>query len=274
MAPLSVPGVVGGALGDCSDDDNFFRSTVFALARSLSKIPRVDWGLVRDPLFSQCPQPGENGWVLSERSQVRGRGRTCCRCCCCCCWWGGFFDVTLPLPTLSPACFPKDAALALGIFFLEGGCQCSEQVLPYLLRLESALFEAAVQERRGACESKASYIFMYPTPNLHRRLFFFIPPPLSIPKEIPAAENFAFALNTLLSDVAVTLPSSREAVFAAQVDLFLSLASAVRELKEQREPLPQNTKGACSAEMWLYWHPTNIGITRGAHTLGGDTSGG
>ncbi len=125
MAPSTATSSSGGGAGgagagaNSAEDDNFFRATILALARSLARIPRVEWALVRDPLFSQCPRgPGESGWVLTERSQ--------------------------------------DAALALGVFFLEGGCQCADKVLPYLLRLEGALFEAAIQERRDARESESS----------------------------------------------------------------------------------------------------------------------
>ena len=102
------------------EDDNFYRATIFALARSLSQIPRVEWALVRDPLFSSCPRPPKDaadGWVLSERQQ--------------------------------------DAVLALGVFFLESGGQCRDEVLPYLLKLNAALFGATVQERREARESES-----------------------------------------------------------------------------------------------------------------------
>ncbi len=62
--------------------------------------------------------------------------------------------------------------------------------------------------------------------------------------EIPVAENFAFAFNTLLSDVAMALPDAREDVFASQVHLFETLSVAVQGARGgiEEAPLPQNTK--------------------------------
>jgi hypothetical protein len=137
--------------------DDFFRTTIFALARSLAKIPRwvtfeqsklvlfqrvepsilpfsVPWSTVADPLFSQCPRPpSQNGQCSPNQPQEPPRGQR---------GW-----------VLSPQ--QQDAVLALGLFFLESGFQCGEQIIPYLVSLAEALDEAHVQEKRGAAESKS-----------------------------------------------------------------------------------------------------------------------
>jgi len=49
----------------------------------------------------------------------------------------------------------QDAALALGVFYLESGSQCADKVVPYLISLAEALDNACVQKKRGANESKS-----------------------------------------------------------------------------------------------------------------------
>ena len=41
----------------------FHRETIFALARSLAKIPDVEWGEVERALFVHCPKFGKEGQV-------------------------------------------------------------------------------------------------------------------------------------------------------------------------------------------------------------------
>ena len=95
------------------------RATLFALARSLAQIPGLKWSQVSDPLYQQCPQENigsEANWVLSERSQ--------------------------------------DAILALGLFLLESGGQCSENIVPYFIKIEKALHRVTIQATPNAFSSE------------------------------------------------------------------------------------------------------------------------
>lgn len=125
MSPNHYGGGGGGGVGQGvpppRSPGDFYRSTIFSLARCLAQIPNVDWAAsVRDPLFSQCPQEDAQGnWNLSENGQ--------------------------------------DAVLALGIFFLESQCQCGREIVPYLLRVEAALVRANISQRQGFDQRKSCY---------------------------------------------------------------------------------------------------------------------
>jgi len=172
---------------------------------------------VKDPLFSQCPRPpsadeaaSPSGWVLSARQQ--------------------------------------DAVLALGLFFLEGGFQCANEVVPYLLALAHALDKAHIQEKRDARESKDQI----------KAISFIVL--VAMFAEIPATENFSFAMNTLLSDVSARLPAAeRFKMLEAQISLLSRLAEAVETSAcDQSQPVAQNTK----LHLCLATLPTLFGLCR------------
>lgn len=123
MAPLGMSASAGCPPGSSGPQSSFFRSTIFALARSLAQIPHVEWNAVKGPLFSRCPIPPTEDtsevWHLSEAGQ--------------------------------------DAVLALGIFLLESGGQCAEDIVPYFLGLERQLSRVTVQSPVNASESKFSF---------------------------------------------------------------------------------------------------------------------
>lgn len=88
-----------------------FRDTLFSLARSLAKIPNIEWNLVRTTLFKHCPdlddiQPDHQ---LGEQSQ--------------------------------------DSILALGIFVLESKFSCADKILDYLLRIFDVLDSVKIGPR-------------------------------------------------------------------------------------------------------------------------------
>jgi hypothetical protein len=93
-----------------SSSSSFYRDTMFALSRSLAKIPNVEWIEVERAMFAHCPKTDES-LVLTEKGQ--------------------------------------DAVLALGIFFLDSGCsaRCADHVVPYLIDVEGSLVAATLQPR-------------------------------------------------------------------------------------------------------------------------------
>ena len=61
MAPLST---VAGISSSGAGTSSFHRETIFALARSLAKIPDVGWNEVERALFVHCPKIGEDYQVI------------------------------------------------------------------------------------------------------------------------------------------------------------------------------------------------------------------
>lgn len=59
---------------------------------------------------------------------------------------------------------------------------------------------------------------------------------------MPESENFAFVLNTLLSDIALYCPTFREEIFEAQTNLLITLCKILEESKAQPTPLAANTR--------------------------------
>ena len=59
MAPLSTV-----ASSPSSTGTSFHRETIFALGRSLAKIPDVGWNEVERALFVHCPKIGDDNQVI------------------------------------------------------------------------------------------------------------------------------------------------------------------------------------------------------------------
>ncbi|ALC49915.1 PI4KIIIalpha [Drosophila busckii] len=148
-------------------DKYSYQRTVLCLARVLAGIRPTPWEKVQT-LFRYCPQENASGvFCLDARAQ--------------------------------------DAVIALGIYFLEGGCQHESQIVPYLLRLAKSLPKARISDERS---SKFERV------------------------RIPAAEKFSFCLNTLLSDIAAKCPESREEIILNQVETLGTLANIVKPSKD------------------------------------------
>ncbi|XP_068156850.1 phosphatidylinositol 4-kinase alpha [Drosophila tropicalis] len=157
-----------------ASDKYTYQRTVLCLARVLAGIQPTPWDKVQT-LFRYCPQENAAGvFCLDTRAQ--------------------------------------DAVIALGIYFLEGGCQHESQIVPYLLRL-------------AKCLPKAVWIDDVRSSKIER-------------VRIPSAEKFSFCLNTLLSDIAAKCPDSREEIILNQVETLGTLANIVKSSKDSSSAPP------------------------------------
>ncbi|XP_001658919.2 phosphatidylinositol 4-kinase alpha isoform X6 [Aedes aegypti] len=98
----------------------------------------------------------------------------------------------------------QDAVIALGLYFLESGYQYEKEIIPYLLRLSKALPKAVWID-----DVKLNKI-----------------------DKIPIAEKFCFCLNSLLSDIAVGCPESRDEIIVNQVEVLTVLTNMIKGSKE------------------------------------------
>ncbi|XP_062554225.1 phosphatidylinositol 4-kinase alpha isoform X2 [Armigeres subalbatus] len=98
----------------------------------------------------------------------------------------------------------QDAVIALGLYFLESGYQYEKEIIPYLLRLSKALPKAVWID-----DVKQNKI-----------------------DKIPVAEKFCFCLNSLLSDIAVGCPESRDEIIINQVEVLTVLTNMIKGSKE------------------------------------------
>lgn len=105
----------------------------------------------------------------------------------------------------------QDGVLALGIYFLESGCQHDEKIVPYLIKLVKALpkvvwiDDVVIKHQAG---------------------------------KIPAAERFTFCINTLLSDIAVHLPHYKDEIVQSQVETLGIVAHLVKTSKDNGSMQP------------------------------------
>ena len=106
-------------VGEGRERLNFFRKTIFRMARSWAKIPALPWANLEGTLFKPCPKFDEEGganWVLGEDSQ--------------------------------------HAILALGIYFLESGCQHADKIVPYLLNVQNELHRIKILDKKSVTHRK------------------------------------------------------------------------------------------------------------------------
>lgn len=103
----------------------------------------------------------------------------------------------------------QDAVIALGLFFLEGGCQYEDPIVPYLLRLAKSLPKAVWVDNMKVNKTD----------------------------KIPTAEKFSFCLNTLLSDIAVVCPEMRDEIILNQVETLNTLTTMIKSSQDSK-PLP------------------------------------
>lgn len=101
--------------------------------------------------------------------------------------------------------------LAIGIYFLSSGCQHSDQIVPYLIKLVKAL---------------PKVVWVDDVVNKYGL------------GKIPAAERFTFCLNTLLCDIAVHQPSYKDEIIQSQVETFGIVAHLVKTSKDNRAMQP------------------------------------
>ncbi|XP_037935498.1 phosphatidylinositol 4-kinase alpha isoform X1 [Teleopsis dalmanni] len=149
-----------------------YQLAVQSLARVLARIKPTPWEKVQT-LFRYCPQENAVGiFCLDTRAQ--------------------------------------DAVIALGLYFLESGCQHEDRIVPYLLRLAKCLPKAVWVD-----DSKWSKT-----------------------DRIPSAEKFSFCLNTLLSDIATKCPDLREDIILNQVETLSALANIIKSSKESSSAPP------------------------------------
>lgn len=120
----------------------------------------------------------------------------------------------------------QEAVVAIGLYFLESGCQHEAQIVPYLLRLNKGLPKAVWTDDGKPKKTD----------------------------RIPAAERFTFCLNTLLSDIAVNCPKRREEILSNQVETLNTLTNMIKSNRESGALPPINL---CKATV-----PILIGLGR------------
>ncbi|XP_053375288.1 phosphatidylinositol 4-kinase alpha-like [Mercenaria mercenaria] len=101
----------------------------------------------------------------------------------------------------------QDAVVALGIYFLESGLQYKDRLVPYFLDVLKGL-------------PKAQWISAPDGINKYR---------------LPQSECFSFALSTILSDVALQDPESRDKIISTQLEVMESLCAMCEGKKEIRK---------------------------------------
>lgn len=106
----------------------------------------------------------------------------------------------------------QEAVIAIGLYFLESGCQHEANIVPYLLRLNKGLPKAVWTDDGKPKKTD----------------------------RIPAAERFTFCLNTLLSDIAVNCPDMRDEILSNQVETLNTLTNMIKSNRESGALPPIN----------------------------------
>ncbi|KAG8200239.1 hypothetical protein JTE90_025015 [Oedothorax gibbosus] len=172
----------------------FYFNAVQTLARSLASLKPAPWEKVQN-LLNMCPQESAQGiFKFDQRGQ--------------------------------------DGVFALGVYFLQSGCQYQDVIFPYFMKLLKGLAKAIwIEEAR-----------------IHDT------------DRIPVSERFAFCLNTLLSDIACLHEELQDEIVAAQVELLGTLANLCRNFKEKESG---NARGsAAKATLCKSTIPIFIGTAR------------
>lgn len=125
----------------------------------------------------------------------------------------------------------QDAVIALGLYFLESGCQHEQQIIPYLLRLAKALPKAFWVDD-GTPKKTDSKPICHTNPSVFLLLIFLVH------TGIPAAEKFSFCLNTLLSDIAVNCPDACDEIILNQVETLNALTNMIKTSRENNSLPP------------------------------------
>lgn len=133
----------------------------------------------------------------------------------------------------------QEAVIALGLYFLESGCQHETKIVPYLLRLNKALPKAVWQDdgKPKKTDRMRSFLFSSQKNKFHASYInnAFIVLNFS---GIPAAERFSFCLNTLLSDISVSCPDVRDTIIQNQVDTLDTLTNMIKSSRDSSNTLP------------------------------------
>lgn len=128
----------------------------------------------------------------------------------------------------------QEAVIALGLYFLESGCQHETKIVPYLLRLNEALPKAVwVDDGKPKKSDRKHFLNFFEKKNGNNSKSFFR-------AGIPASERFSFCLNTLLSDIAVSCPEVRDTIIQNQVDTLNTLTNMIKSSRESNALPPIN----------------------------------
>lgn len=116
----------------------FFQKTIFRMARSWAKIPRLPWSEIESTNFAHCPRL-ENIKSLSEDHQVTTAVI-----------WNFLHFSGLICTIISS----QHAVIALGVYCLESGCQHADRIVPYLTKLESMLPSINIEDKKSTVHRK------------------------------------------------------------------------------------------------------------------------
>nr|CAD7570756.1 unnamed protein product [Timema californicum] len=230
------------------DEKLFFRKTVQHLARSLAALKETPWEKA-----CHSSQTYRKSFLLFINFDIFTDSVGC-------------MDIVNTLFALCPQETPQgvfrldqrgqDAAIALGIYFLESRLQHRDKILPYLLRLLRGLAKAVWLDEVRSPTQEREYHIKCQQIKLH--FVKHLVQHLNLVGSIPVAERFSFCLNTLLSDIATKCEPVREEIVSAQVDFLGVLANLCRSYKDQSTPRGSTAKSTlCKATV-----PILIGLAR------------
>ena len=105
----------------------FYRQTVFRIARNWARVPGAPWEKVRDPLFNQCPHSANYEQFKGE-FVLDSNGRA--------------------------------SVVGLGLYFLESKGRHVDEIVPYILWVESKLLDVNFLERLPGTYGTYLYYFL------------------------------------------------------------------------------------------------------------------